>query len=96
MAAVYGALNAQSMNKAERVSATWALYMRIYEILWSILKGHLGGGSGGRLEGDAQLGARLIRSYSREWLDGSGRFAALLLPYLLEDDGISVLDTTAV
>jgi hypothetical protein len=91
MAAVYRALNAQSMNKSERASATWALYMRTYEILWSIQKGHLGGGSGNRrLEGDAQLGARLIRSYSREWLDGSGRFAALLLPYLLEDDNISV------
>lgn len=38
------------------------------------------------LEGDAQLGARLIRSYSREIVRGSGRFAALLLPYLLADE----------
>src|SRR5262249_58951906 len=30
-------------------------------------------------------GARLVRSYARDWLDGSGRFAALLLPHLLED-----------
>src|SRR5262249_35206448 len=34
---------------------------------------------------DAWLGARLVRSYARDWLDGSGRFAALLLPHLLED-----------
>src|SRR6185369_14107372 len=36
-------------------------------------------------EGDARLGARLIRTYARDWLDGSGRFAALFLPYLMED-----------
>ena len=42
------------------------------------------------LEGDAYLGARLIRSYAREWLDGSGRFAALCLPYLQEDDAAAM------
>src|SRR4029079_12233524 len=36
-------------------------------------------------EGDALLGARLVRSYARDFVEGSGRFAALLLPYLLED-----------
>lgn len=64
----------------------WALYLRIYEILWSLERGSLGGGkTSDRLEGDAWLGARLVRSYARDWLDGSGRFAALLLPHLLED-----------
>jgi len=66
--------------------AVWALYTRIYEILWSLPRGSLGGGAtDDRLEGDALLGARLVRSYARDWLDGSGRFAALLLPHLLED-----------
>ena len=66
--------------------AVWALYMRIYEILWSVPRGSLGGGpTNDRLEGDAWLGTRLVRSYARDWLDGSGRFAALLLPHLLED-----------
>jgi hypothetical protein len=66
--------------------AVWALYMRIYEILWRLERGSLGGGkTDDRLEGDAWLGARLVRSYARDWLDGSGRFAALLLPHLLED-----------
>jgi hypothetical protein len=66
--------------------AVWALYMRIYEILWSLPRGSLGGGpTNDRLEGDAWLGTRLVRSYARDWLDGSGRFAALLLPHLLED-----------
>ena len=69
----------------------WTLYMRIYEILWSIRRGTLATGViDARLEGDAQLGARLVRSYARDWLDGAGRFAALCLPYLLEDGGIPI------
>ena len=72
--------------------AVWALYLRIYEILWSLERGSLGGGkTDDRLEGDAWLGARLVRSYARDWLDGSGRFAALLLPHLLEDNKSSAL-----
>jgi hypothetical protein len=82
MAGVYRQLVSDSSNRM------WTLYMRIYEILWSIEKGKLGSGKiDDRLEGDAHLGARLIRSYARDWLDGSGRFAALCLPYLLEDSG---------
>jgi hypothetical protein len=29
----------------------------------------------------------LIRVYARDWLDGAGKFAALCLPYLIEDEG---------
>jgi len=83
MAGVYRAMAAHSPGAG---GAVWALYMRIYEILWSLERGSLGGGAtDDRLEGDAWLGARLVRSYARDWLDGSGRFAALLLPHLLED-----------
>lgn len=74
----------------ETANRAWTLYMRIYEILWAREKGSLAKGEiDDRLEGDAQLGARLIRSYARDWMDGSGRFAALMLPYLLEDQGSS-------
>ncbi|MBM4423574.1 MAG: VWA domain-containing protein [Chloroflexi bacterium] len=66
----------------------WTFYMRIYEILWSLTKGTLAKGAiDEQLEGDAHLGARLVRAYARDWLDGSGRFAALCLPYLLENEG---------
>lgn len=83
MAAVYRAMAARSPGAG---GAVWALYMRIYELLWSLERGSLGGGpTDDRLEGDAWLGARLVRSYARDWIDGSGRFAALLLPHLLED-----------
>jgi len=80
---VYRALGAREGSGG----AVWTLYTRIYEILWSLPRGSLGGGrTDDRLEGDAWLGARLVRSYARDWLDGSGRFAALLLPHLLEDE----------
>jgi hypothetical protein len=80
MAGVYLALGKSDSSKV------WRLYMRMYEILWRLPKGDLGGAlKDARSESDAVLGARLIRHYSREWLDGSGRFAALMLPYLLEE-----------
>jgi hypothetical protein len=69
----------------EKTGALWALYMRIYEHLWRLDRGALGGGGDDRLEGDALLAARLVRSYAREHVAGAGRFAAMLLPYLLED-----------
>ena len=66
----------------------WTLYMRIYEILWSLPKGKLAKGTiDDQLEGGAYLESRLIRSYAKDWMGGSGRFAALCLPYLLEDEG---------
>jgi hypothetical protein len=62
----------------------WTLYMRVFEILWSRTRGSLAHGRlDDQLEGDAHLGARLIRVYGRDWLDGAGKFAALCLPYLL-------------
>lgn len=65
----------------------WTLYMRTYEILWRLPQGkHASGKIDSRLNQDAQLAARLIRSYSKDWLDGGGRFAALCLPYLIEDE----------
>jgi len=74
------------------VGVVWALYMRIYEILWGLRRDSLGSGpANDRIDGDALLGARLIRSYAREWLDGSGRFAALFLPHLLEDEESSAV-----
>ena len=89
MAGVYRAMASASPGAG---GAVWALYMRIYELLWSLERGSLGGGkTDDHLEGDAWLGARLVRSYARDWLDGAGRFAALLLPHLLEDQASAAL-----
>lgn len=83
MAGVYQAI----ADKNKPSGAVWSLYLRIYEILWRLDRGSLQGGqTDDRIEGDAWLGARLIRSFARDWLDGAGRFAALLLPHLLEDN----------
>jgi hypothetical protein len=81
MADVYKTLGSDSTDKM------WTFYMRIYEILWSLKKGSLAKGEiDGSLEGDAALGARLVRAYGKYWLKGSGRFAALCLPYLMKDE----------
>lgn len=81
MSGVYVTLGSQCRDRL------WTLYMRIYECLWTLPRGRLAlGEMDGRLNQDAQLGARIIRSYAKDWLDGGGRFAALCLPYLLEDD----------
>src|SRR5262245_5190381 len=75
----------------------WTLYMRIYELLWKLNRGQLACGEiDERLNQDAQLGARLIRSYSKDWLDGAGRFAALCLPYLLEDEAARMQNLMAI
>lgn len=67
-------------------SLVWDLYLRIYEHLWSLERGSLGPhGDDARIAGDAWLGARLVRVYAGDWLRGAGSFAALLLPYLVED-----------
>ena len=79
MAGVYRALG----TDGDRL---WTLYLRIYEVLWSLESGTLATGERtARLESDAGLAARLVRVYGHDWLEGSGRFAALCLPYLMED-----------
>jgi len=91
MADIYRKLK-QNEEESEKTSGVWTLYMRIYEQLWQLEKGELGGDSGDeRLETDAWLGARLIRVYANDWMLAAGRFATLLLPYLV-DDGIDNAD----
>lgn len=80
MAEVY-----QKLVVDSKTGSAWKIYMRIYEVLWSLESGTLAGECDDRVNGDAWLGARLIRSYARDWLEGGGRFATLMLPYLLED-----------
>ncbi|MBN1947031.1 MAG: VWA domain-containing protein [Bradymonadales bacterium] len=71
--------------KGSATSRLWTLIMRIYELLWSLPSGTLCTGQVERsIQGDADLGARLVRAYGKYWLKGAGRFAALCLPYLLE------------
>lgn len=77
----------------------WTLYLRIYENLWKLERGSLGArNSTDKIETDAWLGSRLIRVFANEWMDGAGRFASLLLPYLVNEqealDAIAYLQDT--
>jgi hypothetical protein len=63
----------------------WQFYLRTYEILWGLGKRTLARGEiTPEMEGDAQLANRVVRSFADDWVRGSGRFAALCLPYLLK------------
>ena len=99
MADIYRKLEQGRSVEAKARGGVWTLYMRIYENLWQLEKGELGGGQADeRLDTDAWLGARLIRVYANDWMLAAGRFATLLLPYLVEDtDALSpsryLLDT---
>lgn len=82
MAGVYQTLKNQNASS----SKLWQLYVRIYELLWGLPANTLTDGKvDGRVNQDALLGSRLIRSYSKYWLQGAGRFACLLLPYMAEE-----------
>lgn len=79
----------QRLHQPKNTDRLWALYMRIYEILWQRTTGSLGGRSDNdSMEGDAWLGAKLIRVYARDWQAGAGGFAALMLPYLVNNDAL--------
>jgi hypothetical protein len=91
MADIYRKLQQGRVVQADAKSGgVWTLYMRIYENLWQLAKGELGGAGAEneadeRLDTDAWLGARLIRVYANDWMLAAGRFATLLLPYLVDD-----------
>jgi hypothetical protein len=89
MADIYRRLAAANATKVEpkaRASGVWTLYMGIYEHLWQLEAGSLGGPvDDERVRTDAWLGARVIRVYAGDWMTAAGRFASLLLPYLVDD-----------
>jgi hypothetical protein len=87
MADIYRRLATSSdKDPNAKPGGVWTLYMGIYEHLWKLDKGSLGGPvNDERSETDAWLGARLIRVYAGDWMTAAGRFASLLLPYLVDD-----------
>ncbi len=81
-------------------TAVWKLYLRIYEQLWSLpshslCPPHPDGKTAAAIEGDARLGARLIRVYARDFVAGASRFGVLFLPYfqqMKKEDQVAWLD----
>ena len=83
MASVY-----QQINNGESNSKVWAFVMRTYELLWKLERGSIIKNKdlySPTIDADAAVASALIRSYSKKWLDGAGRFSALLYPYLMEE-----------
>jgi hypothetical protein len=73
-------------------SRLWTLYLRMYELLWALTSGTLAPAPvDPEVDGDAQLGAKLVRVYAGDWLAGAGGFAALCRRHLEAD----VADATA-
>lgn len=76
----------ERLRREDSTSKLWSLYMRCFELLWGLRPGRL---AVVKLEpheeGDAHLAARMVRVYGHDWLHGVGGFAALCLPYLMED-----------
>ncbi len=76
IAAVYVAL------RRPETSELWTVYMRAYERLWLFPPGTLGATPTGEQEADADLVARIVRTFRDRWLDGAPSFALLVAPYL--------------
>ena len=78
----------KSANKDIPFDKIWTLYMRTYEYLWKLKRGTLATDKkfhSDTIDADSSIIASLIRSYSKNWLEGATRFAAMLFPYFIED-----------
>ena len=75
----------------------WNFYLRIYEILWSLPRKTLSKlPMTDEMEADALLGNRLIRNFAQDWIKGSGKFAALCLTYLLQQETMASAATPQI
>ncbi|TCN60107.1 hypothetical protein D0809_09240 [Flavobacterium circumlabens] len=78
----------QAINSEDTFSEFWTLMMRTYEYLWRLNRGELATNlsfHSKKIDSDASLLASLVRSYSKNWIHGGGRFAVMLYPYLMDD-----------
>ncbi|MBL8266250.1 vWA domain-containing protein [Steroidobacter sp.] len=75
-----------TLDKQEASGTLWRIYLRTYELLWSLQRGSLVDGKlSAEADGDAWLAMRIVRHYSRDWIEGAAKFAMLMLPYLAKD-----------
>lgn len=79
----------KAINKEDTFTEFWTLMMRTYEYLWRLKRGELATKlslHSKKIDADASLLASLIRSYSKDWIHGGGRFAVMVYPYLMDDE----------
>ncbi len=60
----------------------WKIYLRTYELLWSLPKNTYISELSDDQQGAAMMLSRIVRVYERDWLMGMARFTQVLLPYL--------------
>lgn len=88
MAGVYTRLRSAQDTPS---SALWTFYMRTYELLWNLPRGSLADSALiDAVQIEADLAARLVRVYAHDWLRGAGRFACLVLRFLLDEEAPSL------
>jgi hypothetical protein len=78
----------KAINSDDGFSELWTLMMRTYEYLWRLNRGELATNlsfHSKKIDADASLLASLVRSYSKNWIHGGGRFAVMLYPYLMDE-----------
>lgn len=78
----------KAINSEGNFTEFWTLMMRTYEYLWRLNRGELATNKSyhsKKVDADASLLAALIRSFSKNWIHGGGRFAVMLYPYLMDD-----------
>ena len=63
-------------------SELWSLYLRSYEWLWLLAPGTLGAPPPPAIDADAELVARVVRTFRSDWLEGAASFTLLVAPYL--------------
>ena len=82
--AVYRQIQAHQKGPA---SAVWKVYTRAYEHRWLLPAGTVSPEDVTKeINEDAALIAKIIRAYGGDWLRGVRRFAAILYPWLAEDE----------
>jgi hypothetical protein len=77
----------RKLRQPGATSAVWAIYTRAYEHLWRLAPGTLSPDEvSAEQDADAQLVARIVRSFAGQWLKGARRFATVLYKWLAEDE----------
>jgi len=74
--------DAASNPEAPTRGEVWNGYMRASERLWLLAPGTLAATPTAEHEADADLVARIVRTFRDRWLDGAPSFALLIAPYL--------------
>jgi hypothetical protein len=79
----------RKLRQPSSASAVWRVYTRAYEHLWRLPPGTLApDGITADEDADAQLVARIVRSYAGEWLRGARRFASVFYRWLADDEAM--------